>query len=77
MDKDELKHLEDYKKEETSLAYRLKIVKGNIDRVEPITEYQKQNDTSLKEFDVIITTIENIEPEVDKNGIPIKKNKQA
>jgi len=50
-------------------------VKGKIDRVEPITEYQKQNDTSLKEFDVIITTLENIEPEVDKNGIPIKKSK--
>jgi len=52
-------------------------VKGNIDRVEPITEYQKQNDTGLKEYDVIVTTIENIEPEVDKNGIPIKKSKQA
>jgi len=50
-------------------------VKGTIDRVEPITEYQKQNDTSLKEFDVIVTTIENIEPEVDKQGIPIKKSK--
>jgi len=50
-------------------------VKGSIDRVEPITEYQKQNDVKLKEFDVIVTTIENIEPEVDKQGIPIKKNK--
>jgi len=52
-------------------------VKGSIDRVEPVTEYQKQNDVSLKEVDVIVTTIELIEPEFDENGIPIKKNKQA
>jgi len=51
-------------------------VKGSIDRVEPVTEYQRQNDSKLKEFDVIVTTIENIEPEVDKQGIPIKKSKQ-
>ncbi len=52
-------------------------VKGNIDRVEPVTEYQKQNDVSLKEVDVVVTTIELIEPEFDEKGIPIKKNKQA
>jgi len=52
-------------------------VKGTIDRVEPITEYQRQNDSKLKEFDVIVTTIENIEPEVDEKGIPIKKSKQS
>jgi len=51
-------------------------VKGDIDRVEPVTEYQKQNDATLKEVDVIVTTIELIEPEFDEKGIPIKKSKQ-
>jgi len=50
-------------------------VKGDIDRVEPVTEYQRQNDSKLKEFDVIVTTIELIEPELDKQGLPIKKTK--
>jgi len=50
-------------------------VKGNIDRVEPVTEYQKQNDVSLKDVDVIVTTIQVIEPEFDDKGIPIKKDK--
>ncbi len=52
-------------------------VKGDIDRVEPVTEYQKQNDATLKDVDVVVTTIELIEPEFDEKGLPIKKSKQA
>jgi len=42
MDKDELTHLEGYKKEETSLAYRLHIVKALIKGLE-----DKQKDEKI------------------------------
>jgi len=45
MDKDDLKHLEDYKKEETSLAYRLKIVKALI---VPLEQKQKEEKVGFK-----------------------------
>ena len=50
-------------------------VKGNIDRVEPVTEYQRQNDVKLKEVDVVVTTIEEIEPDKDDKGKTIQTAK--
>jgi len=55
MDKDELLHLADYKKEETYLAYRLKIVKALIVGLEKQQKIEKEgfnkaiNETKLKQ----------------------------
>jgi len=42
MDKDELTHLQEYKKEETYLAYRLKIVKALIVGLENQQKTEKE-----------------------------------
>ncbi len=41
-------------------------IKGKIERIEDVGQYQKDNDVDLKEVDAIITTLEEIKPDEDK-----------
>jgi len=54
MDKDDKKHLEEYKREETFLTYRLKVVKALIKPLEDEINFEKStlssqiNETTVK-----------------------------
>ena len=41
-------------------------VQGKIEDINSVGQYQKDNDPTLKEIDVVVTTLEKIEPEDDK-----------
>ncbi len=41
-------------------------IQGKIDRVSQVGQYEKDQDVTLKEMDVVVTTIERITPEDDK-----------
>ncbi len=41
-------------------------IQGKIDRVSQVGQYEKDQDVTLKDMDVVVTTIERITPEDDK-----------
>ncbi len=45
-------------------------IQGKIERVSQVGQYEKDQDVSLKEMDVVVTTLEEIKPDDEKD----KKN---
>ena len=56
-----------YSNEEVKKAFNLM---GDIESITGITDYQKQSDSDIKDFNVVITTLQTVEDKMDETVFP-------